>query len=166
MDSLKMSGPTCGLRTDADTPLGVCPQMSAPQAPPEGGRERTLCGHVHCVRNVHHVRPTSGAGSRLLLAGSRPGRPARSRDARIGQIRCTFPTLRLPSGDGAELFDSVSLSVQTDLPCRRRAPTPWLSTRPPTIRGFNPATIQGGYRETYRRTGRSPTWVSPKDFFL
>lgn len=37
MDGLKMSGPTCGLRTDADTPKGVCPQMSAPQAPPDGG---------------------------------------------------------------------------------------------------------------------------------
>jgi hypothetical protein len=92
MDSLKMSGPTCGLRTDADTPIGVCPQMSAPQSPPEGGHERTLCGHVHCVRNVRNVHHASGP--RLLLAGSRPGRPERSRGARIEQIRCALTTPR------------------------------------------------------------------------
>jgi hypothetical protein len=64
MDTLKMSGPTCGLRTDADTPKGVCPQCPRPQVPPEGGRR----GQFADMSTMSAVSTVSAVSAERMLA--------------------------------------------------------------------------------------------------
>jgi hypothetical protein len=81
---------------------------------------------------LSHARSRIGAGARLSIAGSRPSRPERSREARIEQIRCAlttprrtcatrprraFQTRRLPSGGGP------NFSIQFRSRCERTSPS-------------------------------------------
>lgn len=107
MDPLKMSGPTCGLRTDADTLKGCvrkCPLrkfrpmvdasgQSADMSTASTMSAMSAMGSASCGSRDHRpgrdtagqmsryvpVCPADGGGHRLLLVSPRPDRTARSR---------------------------------------------------------------------------------------